>query len=77
MFPVVRDAFLPGHVFLSEGTPPMEKVVFTCPVTRLSVQHWLDEAEAVLKDEYVGIQCQACTKLHFINKKTGKLLGQK
>ena len=55
----------------------MEKLVFTCPVTGLIVQHWLDEVDAVLKDEYVGVQCQACTKLHFINKKTGKLLGQK
>jgi len=27
-------------------------------------------------NEYEGITCPACAKLHFINRKTGKLLGQ-
>jgi hypothetical protein len=55
----------------------MGKFVFTCPVTKLNVQQWFDDAEAAPKHEFVGIQCQACVKLHFINQRTGKLLGQK
>jgi hypothetical protein len=46
-------------------------------VTKLNVQHWLDDAENASANEYVGIHCQACAKLHFINRKTGKLLGQR
>jgi hypothetical protein len=26
--------------------------------------------------EYEGVTCPACAKLHFVNRKTGKLLGQ-
>jgi hypothetical protein len=55
----------------------MGALVFTCPATKLNVQQWFDDAEAAPKHEFVGIQCQACAKLHFINQRTGKLLGQK
>lgn len=41
------------------------------------VQHWLDEDADVQENEYEGLICPACTKLHFFNRKTGKLFGQK
>ncbi len=51
-------------------------IVFKCPQTGLNVQHWL----AAALDERVGthspVVCKACTKLHFINRETGKLLGE-
>ena len=51
--------------------------VFTCPKTSMKVQHWLsDEDEGVSDNEYEGIMCPACTKMHLINRKSGKLLGQ-
>ena len=28
------------------------------------------------EDEYEGVICPACTRLHFVNRKTGRLLGQ-
>lgn len=40
------------------------------------VQHWLEEADDVQETDYEGVICPACTRLHFFNRKTGKLLGQ-
>ena len=46
----------------------------------MNVQHWsdedADEDDDVREHEYEGIICPACTRLHFLNRKTGKLLGQ-
>jgi hypothetical protein len=53
----------------------MGHLVFRCPATSMNVQHWLDEDDAVRENEYEGIICPACTRLHFLNRKTGKLLG--
>ena len=55
----------------------MGAVIFTCPITNLSVQHWLDDDDDASKNEFQGIACPACTQLHFINRKTGKLLGER
>jgi hypothetical protein len=30
----------------------------------------------ISENEYEGIVCPACTRLHFIDRKTGKLLGE-
>jgi hypothetical protein len=59
----------------------MAALLFTCPVTRMNVQHKLDEGEHVSESEdvseteYEVVTCPACARLHFINRKTGKLLG--
>ena len=50
--------------------------LFTCPATGMYVQHWLDDDEDALGNRYEPITCPACTRLHFLNRKTGKLLGQ-
>jgi hypothetical protein len=50
--------------------------LFTCPATGMHVQHWSDGDADVRENEYEGIICPACTRLHFLNRKTGKLLGQ-
>jgi hypothetical protein len=55
----------------------MAAFIFTCPETSMLVQHWLDEDAAVQENEYEGLICPACTNLHFFNRKTGKLFGQK
>ncbi|MEN3287405.1 MAG: hypothetical protein V7634_1705 [Bradyrhizobium sp.] len=42
----------------------------------MNVQHWLEDAGA--SDPvctYETVVCKACTRLHFINRKTRKLLG--
>ena len=42
----------------------------------MNVQHSLDDDPDVPEIEYEVITCLACTKLHLINRKTGKILGQ-
>ena len=52
----------------------MAALLFTCPITRMKVQHWLDDDEDVSEDDYEGVTCQACAGVHFVNRK-GKVLG--
>ncbi len=54
----------------------MATFVFKCPTTELFVQHWFDDDESAPEDEYEGMACPACGKVHFINQSTRKLLGQ-
>jgi hypothetical protein len=54
----------------------MAASVFTCPATGMNIQHWLDEDEDTSEHEYEARTCPACARLHFINRKTGRLLGQ-
>jgi hypothetical protein len=55
----------------------MGNFVFTCPSTNLNVQHWRDEDDEDVSDnEYEAVTCKACARLHLINRKTGKVLGQ-
>jgi hypothetical protein len=50
-------------------------IVFRCPQTGLNVQHWLADAPEDTKDSHAPVTCPACTKTHFIQNSTGKLLG--
>jgi hypothetical protein len=54
----------------------MANFVFRCPVTDLNVQHQLDDDPDVSENEYEAITCPACARLHLLNRKTGKVLGQ-
>ena len=54
----------------------MSAFIFTCPTTKFNVQHWRENDEDISENEYEGITCLACSRLHFINRKTGELLGK-
>lgn len=55
----------------------MRAFAFTCPATSITVQHSLDDDDEDVRDnEYEAVKCQSCMRLHLINRKTGKLLGQ-
>jgi hypothetical protein len=54
----------------------MANLVFKCPLTGFCVQHASDVDSDVRDNEYEGIICLACARLHFLNRKTGKLFGQ-
>jgi hypothetical protein len=41
----------------------------------MRVQHWLVGDDDVSENEYEAITYLACSKLHLLNRKTGKLLG--
>ena len=43
----------------------------------MNVQHWLEQAETGASVcTYETVMCKACTRLHFINRQTRKLLGE-
>ena len=58
-------------------TGVMGNIVFKCPRTGMNVQHWLadDPAPNDPHCSYETAVCKACSRLHFINRSTGKLLG--
>jgi hypothetical protein len=54
-------------------------ILFKCPQLGTNVQHWLPAASPENQpnaDFYLPLVCLACTRLHFIHKETGKLLGE-
>ena len=55
----------------------MATIIYRCPTTGLNVQGWFadDSARADTNDTYEAVLCTACTKLHLINPKTGRTLG--
>lgn len=52
----------------------MAAILFTCPNTRERVQHWLADDPEASEDDFEGAECNACSKVHFINRK-GEVLG--
>ena len=54
----------------------MAPFVFRCPASGLNVLHQVDDDPDIAENEYEGIMCPACTKMHLLNRKTGKVLGQ-
>jgi 4-hydroxy-3-methylbut-2-en-1-yl diphosphate synthase IspG/GcpE len=54
----------------------MVSFTFKCPTTGLNVAHEIVDGEDVPDNVFEPVICPACTRLHFLNLKTGKLLGQ-
>ena len=52
-------------------------IVFKCPRTGLNVQHRLAAVSVDETNTHVSVVCPACTRLHFINRSTGQILGEK
>jgi hypothetical protein len=46
------------------------------PATSMNVQHLLEDDQDASDNEYEGVSCPACAMVHFVNRKTGKLLGE-
>jgi hypothetical protein len=56
----------------------MAHLVIRCPRTGMNVQIWLAKDPSTDQaDSYESVTCPGCQRLHFINKTTGKLLGDK
>jgi len=55
----------------------MTNYVFTCPATELKVQYQLVDDPHLSDNDYDVIICPSCTRLHFRNRKTGKLFKPK
>jgi len=56
----------------------MDNFVFKCPRTGMNVQHsFANEPESGNpRGTYETVVCKACSGLHFINRSSGKLLGE-
>jgi hypothetical protein len=52
-------------------------IAFRCPRTGVMVEALLSEPEVHEPRTYEIVTCPACAQLHFINKATGKALGDK
>ncbi len=53
----------------------MASFLYRCPNTGQTVQGWSAE-EVTDDDAYESVTCLACTRVHLINPKTGKVLGE-
>ena len=55
----------------------MAPILFRCPYTGFNVQHPLDDdgSRHDKGSEYEAITCPACTRLHFVNRSTGRTLS--
>jgi hypothetical protein len=51
----------------------MPAILYRCPVTAQHVTGWV--ADAPEDDSLETIECIACTRVHVVNRKTGKVLG--
>ena len=51
-----------------------------CPTTGLNVQHVFDDDEGTDTEDarvYVGVRCLACTDIHLVSRKNGRLISDK
>jgi hypothetical protein len=57
----------------------MGNIIFKCPRTGLNVQHWLagEPQPDNPSSSYESVTCNACGRLHFIDRASGKLAGEK
>jgi hypothetical protein len=54
----------------------MAAFLYRCPNTGLNVQGWVADDPIERGDEsYESLTCTACTRVHLVNPKTGKVLG--
>ena len=51
------------------------QIVFKCPQTGLNVQHRLTDEPG--DRTHVSVSCPACTRLHLIERTSGKLVGER
>jgi predicted nucleic acid-binding Zn ribbon protein len=52
----------------------MPTFLYRCPNTGKNVQGWIADDPATFSDDsYQAVTCLACTRIHLVNPKTGKL----
>lgn len=53
-------------------------LLFKCPISGLTVQGRIERThEGEHAEHYQEVDCPGCGAAHFINRRTGKVLGQK
>lgn len=54
----------------------MASFVYRCPNTGLRVQGFVADDDPADDDAYLPVTCTACTRVHLVNPRTGKVLGE-
>jgi hypothetical protein len=62
-----------GGAARTHGQNGMKNILFTCPITKQSVQHRI-QVTPDHDHDYESVSCLACAGVHFIHLKTGKVL---
>jgi hypothetical protein len=69
--------WIKGEDCTSRQACSMNNFIFKCPQTGMNV-HW--QADEIAPEQpqctYETVVCPACGRLHFINRASGKLLGE-
>ncbi|ABD08442.1 conserved hypothetical protein [Rhodopseudomonas palustris HaA2] len=57
----------------------MAHLIYKCPRTAMKVQTWIAEevAHPDPTTTFEPVRCPACTHVHFINRSSGRLLGDR
>jgi len=53
----------------------MPTFLYRCPHTGMNVQGWVADDPTEHDDSYHALTCNACLRVHLVNPKTGKVLG--
>jgi hypothetical protein len=53
----------------------MPAFLYRCPNTALNVQGWIADDPARHDDAYEPVTCLVCRRVHVVNPKTGKVIG--
>ena len=51
----------------------MIAVVYRCPATGLSIDHWFEPVDK--PETYESVTCRACNRVHLVNVSSGRVLG--
>jgi hypothetical protein len=54
----------------------MAAFIYRCPTTALNVQGWFTDEVADDETAYETVTCPACSRVHLVNRATGRALGQ-
>jgi hypothetical protein len=53
----------------------MAPFLYRCPTTGFQVQGWATDDDPENGEHYESVICLACGRVHFVNPKTGRVLG--
>ena len=51
----------------------MIAMVYCCPTTGLSIDHWFEPADQL--ETYESVICRACNRVHLVNVSNGRVLA--
>ncbi len=55
----------------------MATFLYRCPTSGLRVQGWIaDDPTESEPERFEAVTCLVCTRIHLVNPKTGKVLGE-